>query len=91
MSTIGTSVAQSVAGADQAGKAAGSGPAKRAKEAERRDVKKADVVEIVAPSPEALDAAKAGENEGEQRRKREEQLRQQAGQGEGKPSLDVQG
>ena len=52
MSTIGTSVAQAIAGSDPAKAASSKEPARRAKDAERRDLKRGDVVEIVVPSPD---------------------------------------
>lgn len=94
MSTIGTSLAQAAAGADHAERtAARAAPAKRSREAERRDVRKADTVEVAPPPADAVEAGKRSDQDGANGQSRERARRQQQQNAENPPAkrLDLQG
>ncbi|MBL8991063.1 MAG: hypothetical protein JNJ48_05735 [Phycisphaerae bacterium] len=94
MSTIGTSVAQAIAGSDPAKAASSKEPARRAKDAERRDLKRGDVVEIVVPSPDAVEAGRSADTSTDKRRQPDPRGARPPAKSPKKPdrpSLDVQG
>lgn len=92
MSTIGTSVTQAVAGADQADRVAQRTPAKRAKVAERRELRRGDVVEIVVPSPDAVDAATgSGSGTDGRPKQRPSPKPEKPAEGADRAALDIQG